>query len=86
MATGGGADGRDDIFGVSRRNDVFRTHAQGPFQLTLAASDGNHAGSQESGDADEHEADGAEPDDGYAVSRTHKRVFNALQHASQRLD
>ena len=86
MATGGGAYGRDHIFGVSGRNDVFGTHAQGPFQLTLAASDGNDAGSQESGDADEHEANGAEPDDGHAVSRTDKRVFNALQHAGQRLN
>ena len=76
-----------DHIGIAGADDEFiGAHAGGAFDLCLASTDGDDAGSAHLGKADEHQADGAEADDDDIVARLQAAFLGAFHHAGERLN
>ena len=68
--------GDDQLVGAQRCRAV---------QLRLAAAHRDHAAAVQLRQLHEHQPDGAQSDDGDGVARARSRLFEAADHAGQRL-
>src|SRR5439155_22180511 len=68
-----------------RADQLIGAHGRGAIELRLAPADGDHAGAVHLGEPDEHEADRPQADNRHRIARTDASLFEAPQHASQRL-
>jgi len=79
------ADGADGVGFAFHHNQFIDAQRGRPVKLGPAPPDRDHAAAVQLGQLGEHQADGAQPDDGDGVAFPGNGLFEAADHAGQRL-